>query len=354
MSAFGVGGDFGRGKEADGACFDIALIVDGDSGVAVCAFGRALDPGIDADIAGGGDLAGIVNVDGDRAVVAIGTPFGSGIDAGEGGEVARIVDGDAGVAVGAVGVPRSVRLNASQIRGDIARIVDDDAGVAGSTGGVARGRGVNPQGAARDDVAGIVDRDSVVFRAGGASDDTVSARVDIAAIFDGDEAAGAIGDGSDTVVRSGQVAAIVKGDEVIVAVRCEANGIGRIAIANAVVAVDTNDGCCRDLQDRRRSGRGAAATRCRLRNRGRWCEQRADQKGRSKCRAHQKRGPVGPLESHEEGRAQRRCDRTGRQPSSPTRFYLAGSSPALAHLPIAPRPKRFTRYRPAYPRARPG
>ena len=111
--------------------------------------------------------------------------------------------------------------------------------------------------------------------------------------------------------------------------------------ANAVVAVDANDGCCRDLQDRRRSGRGAAAARCRLCNRGRWCEQRADQKGRRQRRGHQKRGPVGPLESHEEGWARRRCFRTGRQPLSPTRFYLAGSSPALRHLSIAPQPKRF-------------
>jgi len=91
---------------------------------------------------------------------------------------------------------------------------------------------------------------------------------------------------------------------VIIAVCFEGDGVWRVAIANAVIAVDTNDGYCRDLQDRRRSGCGAAATRGRLRNRGRWRQQRPDQKGRRQRRSHQKRGPIGPFQSHKEERAQ--------------------------------------------------
>lgn len=86
--AIGVGAVFGGGEQADAASFYVASVVNGDSGVAAVADRGALDPGIDADIAGGGNVAGIMNVDGVSAVGAVGAAFGSRIDAGECGEIA--------------------------------------------------------------------------------------------------------------------------------------------------------------------------------------------------------------------------------------------------------------------------
>jgi hypothetical protein len=142
---------------------------------------------------------------------------------------------------------------------------------------------------------------------------------------------------------------------VIVAVCFEGDGVWRVAIANAVIAVDTNDGYCRDLQDRRRSGCGAAATRGRLRNRGRWRQQRPDQKGRRQRRSHQKRGPIGPFQSHKEERAQPgvRASERGGNRRGPRGFTLRVPAQPLGICRSPLGQSGSTRYRPAYPGARP-